>query len=47
LPLSHQNEVVSVSHATGSDRPVCDFCGFVIDRPEKDCPALDDGRCQP
>jgi hypothetical protein len=27
--------------------PICEFCGCAIDRPEKRCAALEDGRCQP
>lgn len=27
--------------------PICEFCGCEIDRPEKRCAALEDGRCQP
>jgi len=28
--------------------PVCDYCGTTIDEDtDQQCPALDDGRCQP
>jgi len=26
---------------------ICNYCGAYIDEPDKRCPALDDGRCQP
>ncbi len=43
-----RNEVVSVSHtADPSTRQICRFCGFVIDRELKRCPALDEGVCRP
>jgi hypothetical protein len=25
----------------------CEWCGQVIETADQDCPALDDGRCQP
>jgi len=43
-------EVVDVSACEESvDRSpiICEFCGCAIDRPEKRCSALEDGRCQP
>jgi len=27
--------------------PVCEFCGGAIEERGQDCPALDDGRCEP
>lgn len=27
--------------------PVCEFCGGFIDEQGQDCPALDEGVCQP
>jgi rubrerythrin len=26
---------------------ICEFCGFEIEEPDQQCPALDDGRCRP
>jgi hypothetical protein len=43
-------EVVDVTvHEDGHYclRPICEFCGCEIDRLEKRCAALDDGRCRP
>jgi hypothetical protein len=43
-------EVVEVIvYVDGLDHspPICEYCGCVIDRPEKRCAALADGRCRP
>jgi len=43
-------EVVDVSvrwNAVDLTLPICEFCGCEIDRPEKRCAALTDGRCRP
>jgi hypothetical protein len=32
--------------ADDTSAAICEYCGFVIDEAQKDCPALDDGRCQ-
>ena len=37
----------SESLEADSDPLVCDICGFPIEEPGQDCPALDDGRCRP
>lgn len=29
------------------DPVCCEFCGLEIEESDQDCPALDDGRCQP
>ena len=34
-------------NAIGHSPPICEFCGCEIDRPEKRCAALTDGRCRP
>ena len=31
----------------GSPNPICEYCGFEIEEEGQECPALDDGECQP
>ncbi|WP_435125465.1 hypothetical protein [Halobaculum sp. D14] len=37
----------SPADTTTAEPAVCEFCGFVIDDPHKQCPALHNGGCQP
>jgi len=45
--------VVAVADTTPADEhdeigdPICDCCGEVIEVPDQECPARDDGRCFP
>jgi len=44
------SEVVAVSSDSEDPtaRPlVCDFCGFEIEAIDQECPAREEGRCQP
>jgi hypothetical protein len=38
--------VVAVT-AVAVERPICEFCGGVIEEEDQRCPALDFGRCRP
>ncbi|WP_277347279.1 hypothetical protein [Halomicrobium mukohataei] len=35
------------AHELPRDAVHCEFCGQTIESEPQDCPALDDGRCQP